>query len=216
MQSMRPICRPLRLWPRTFTGLGACSFFVRPSLTAAQTTIFWSPETDTSTVLLERLPDFLPAGDNLATSLQNIEARRDLLGHHFVHRAGGRTFHALRLDGADDAPLMAMIPLDVTGFDRLAETEQLLRALLDLSVAPDGRLTPQQLRRARHMLQAVDGRRAGASYREIAEVLYGAKRVRAEHWKTSPLRANVIGLVKGGLAMIAGGYRQLLRHRRKK
>jgi len=149
--------------------------------------------------------------------LQKIEARSDILGHHFVHRAGDRTFHALRLDGADDhAPLVAMIPLDATGFDRLTETEQLLRALLALSIAPDGRLTSQQLRRARHMLQAVDGHKAGASYRQIAEVLYGPERVRSEHWKTSPLRANVIGLVKGGLAMIAGGYRQLLRHRRKK
>lgn len=66
------------------------------------------------------------------------------------------------------------------------------------------------------MLQAVDGHKHGASYREIAEVIYGTNRIRDEHWKTSALRDSVIGLVKGGLAMVAGGYRRLLRHRRRK
>jgi hypothetical protein len=66
------------------------------------------------------------------------------------------------------------------------------------------------------MLQATDGHRSGATYREIAEVIYGIERIRAEHWKTSALRDSVIGLVENGLAMIAGGYRQLLRHRRQK
>ena len=42
------------------------------------------------------------------------------------------------------------------------------------------------------------------------------ERIRAEHWKTSALRDSVIGLVEGGLSMIAGGYRQLLRHRRQR
>jgi hypothetical protein len=66
------------------------------------------------------------------------------------------------------------------------------------------------------MLQAVDGHRQGATYREIAEVIYGVKRIRGEHWKTSALRDSVIGLVKGGLSMVAGGYRRLLRHRRRR
>lgn len=163
------------------------------------------------------LPDFLPADGNLAAGLKEAVRRGDSLGAHFVHQAGDRKFHVLRLGTAEaDAPLVAMIPLDATGFDRLAETEQLLRALLDLPIQPDGRMTPQQRRRARQMLQAVDGHMDGASYRQIAEALYGGERVRSEHWKTSPLRANVISLVKGGLAMIAGGYRRLLRHHHKK
>ncbi|MFG1181142.1 DUF2285 domain-containing protein, partial [Xanthobacter versatilis] len=45
--------------------------------------------------------------------------------------------------------------------------------------------------------------------------LYSHKRVASEPWKTSALRDKVIGLVKGGLAMIGGGYLRLLRHRRR-
>ncbi|MCY1302836.1 hypothetical protein D9M70_525180 [compost metagenome] len=65
------------------------------------------------------------------------------------------------------------------------------------------------------MLQAVDGRANSASYREIASVIYGRERVASEPWKTSALRDATMDLVKDGLAMIVGGYRNLLRHRRR-
>jgi hypothetical protein len=65
------------------------------------------------------------------------------------------------------------------------------------------------------MLQVVDGRTNGASYRQIGEVIYGPDRIASEPWKTSTLRDSVISLAEGGFAMIAGGYRQLLRHRRR-
>lgn len=80
-------------------------------------------------------------------------------------------------------------------------------------VPRDTRVTTQQRRRLRLMMQATDGRANGASYREIATAFYGTARVGAAPWKTSSLRAAVIGLVKGGAAMISGGYLQLLRHR---
>jgi hypothetical protein len=55
----------------------------------------------------------------------------------------------------------------------------------------------------------------GATYREIAKVVYGVSRVDDAPWKTSALRDSIIALVRNGLAMIDGGYRQLLRHRRR-
>ena len=66
------------------------------------------------------------------------------------------------------------------------------------------------------MLRAVDGRMNDADYREIAEAIFGVERVAAEPWKTSALRDAVLDLVKDGFAMIDGGYRKLLRHRRRK
>ncbi|MCU7429310.1 MULTISPECIES: DUF2285 domain-containing protein [Paracoccus] len=57
---------------------------------------------------------------------------------------------------------------------------------------------------------------SGASYREIAGAIYGADRVRAEAWKTSALRDAVMGFVRDARAMIGGGYRRLLRRRRRK
>lgn len=65
------------------------------------------------------------------------------------------------------------------------------------------------------MLQAADGRDHGASYREIANAIYGETRVSADSWKTSALRDTVIGLVESAITMIGGGYLQLLRHRRR-
>ena len=44
-----------------------------------------------------------------------------------------------------------------------------------------------------------------------AEVLFGARRLEREAWKTSSLRDRTIRLVKGGLALMRTGYRKLLR-----
>nr|WP_242224127.1 DUF2285 domain-containing protein [Shinella zoogloeoides] len=88
--------------------------------------------------------------------------------------------------------------------------------LLRRRVPDDRRLTRQQRRRARHMLQAVDGRMNGATYREIAGVIYGQARIADEPWKTSALRDAVMDLVKDAFSMIEGGYLSLLRRRRRK
>ena len=66
------------------------------------------------------------------------------------------------------------------------------------------------------MLQAIDGHIDGASYRDIGKVLYGTSRIATEAWKTSALRDSTISLVRDGRAMINGGYRSLLRQRRRK
>lgn len=80
---------------------------------------------------------------------------------------------------------------------------------------PDARITAQQRRRLRRMLQAVDGRSEGASYRQIAEAIFGQSRIAETPWKTSALRDATIDLVKDGLALTAGGYLSLLKRRRR-
>ncbi|GAC1627221.1 MAG: hypothetical protein NVS9B10_15960 [Nevskia sp.] len=59
-------------------------------------------------------------------------------------------------------------------------------------------------------LQALDGKRAGASQREIAEVLFGAAPVTASWNEDSDLRAQVRRLIRRGQALMNGGYRRLL------
>ncbi len=54
---------------------------------------------------------------------------------------------------------------------------------MDRSIPADTRLTRQQRHRARRMLQAVDGRLSGASYREIAATLFGTRDLADEPWK---------------------------------
>ena len=72
-------------------------------------------------------------------------------------------------------------------------------------------LTRQRRDRLVFMVRALDGHLAEASYRQIAEVLFGARRLEREVWKTSSLRDRTIRLVKGGLALMRAGYRKLLR-----
>lgn len=99
--------------------------------------------------------------------------------------------------------------------DRLEAILRLWHMLAGKPVRRDSRMTPYQRRRFRLMMQAADGSANHASYREIAIAIYGEARVRAEPWKTSALRASVIALVRSAAALIDGGYRDLLRHRRK-
>jgi hypothetical protein len=162
------------------------------------------------------MPRVLPAAGNLASLLSMPIAYADEDGTHFVFALENSAVRLLRLAGVPpDLPLAALVPLDGDGFDRMAAIDRLLRALLGMAVPRDGRLTSQQKRRQRHMLQATDGRLNGATYREIAGVIFGVDRVASDPWKTSALRDATTALVRDGLAMIAGGYRTLLRHRRR-
>ena len=74
-------------------------------------------------------------------------------------------------------------------------------------------LTRQRRERLVLTVRALDGHLAGASYREIAEVLFGTRRIESETWKTSSLRDRTIRLVKGGIDLMRAGYRRLLRGR---
>jgi hypothetical protein len=62
------------------------------------------------------------------------------------------------------------------------------------------------------MLQAWDGRQAGASHREIAEVLYGHQIV-AEDWSAGFLRTRVQRLLRGADGLVHGGYLDILQGR---
>lgn len=152
--------------------------------------------------------------------------------HPALDSGGGRRraneFHAVQGNAADAIPfvliegatpeqaLAAVIPLDADTPDRLDAVSRFWSALAALPPATDPRLTPQRRHRLRHMLRAFDGRACSATYREIAEVLFGIPRVASDPWKTSALRDATIRLVRDGLAMVNGGYRDLLRRRRRR
>ncbi len=60
-------------------------------------------------------------------------------------------------------------------------------------------------------LRAVDGVNVGASQREIADALFGERRVAAEWSRGSDcLRLRVQRLIREGRRMLRGGYRDLL------
>jgi len=59
-------------------------------------------------------------------------------------------------------------------------------------------------------LRALDGRLDQASYRDIAEALFGTGHMPERGWKTHDLRDRTIRLARLGQAMMQGGYRRLL------
>ena len=113
-----------------------------------------------------------------------------------------------------DQPLAIVMPLD-DDLPTRAEAALRLWARIGGRAAGHAReplaLTRQRRDRLVSMVRALDGHLAEASYREIAEVLFGVRRVEGEMWKTSSLRDRTIRLVKGGLALMRAGYRKLLR-----
>lgn len=109
---------------------------------------------------------------------------------------------------------MALVPLGLDGFDRIEAVRRLLSSLHGRAVPADTRLTRQQRQRQRRMLQAIDGHRAGATQQEIAQVLLHIGRLNREEWQASSARHAIASLLRDARALIAGGYRKLLRHRR--
>ena len=172
---------------------------------------------NTGVVLLTAPPAILSKDDTSQSIDAQAPGQSDSQGSHFVHTLkNGERLQILRLGGLGaDEGAAAVIPLGPEGFDRLEAVARLLSSLHGRAIPADTRLTRQQRQRARRMLQAVDGRLSGASYREIAATLFGAPDLADEPWKTSSRRFATMELVRGGLAMIAGGYRRLLSHRRR-
>ena len=184
-------------------------------MSAVEQTVLWSPIVDPAVVLLGPSPDFLAGArmnvlDSASVVQSSPEGKLAILG------LAARSSQLLSLPGSDpDAPIAAIIPLDTDIVGRVEALSRFWRTIEGRPALPDTRMTTQQRRRLRAMMLAADGCVDGASYRDIAFALYGQRRIAAEPWKTSSLRDRVIGLVKGGRALIAGGYLKLLRHRRR-
>jgi hypothetical protein len=142
--------------------------------------------------------------------------RRDAAdGIHIVIRAAG-VRHQLFLAHpiTEGAALAAAIPLDISAPHRAEATMRFWhhatygrRRRPPATSRRSDRLTPT--------LRALDGYLEGASYRTIADGLFGTSRVAADPWKTSPLRDRVIRLVRQGISLMQGGYRTLLRRDRR-
>jgi hypothetical protein len=61
------------------------------------------------------------------------------------------------------------------------------------------------------ILRGLDGRLAGRSYREIAEILFGLSSVpTGPDWRNNDLRSRTIRLCRRGRDLMHGGYVNLL------
>jgi hypothetical protein len=119
----------------------------------------------------------------------------------------------VRIRGLPDVEITALaLPVDVHFGTRLKVALRLWRVLNDRPPGADPQRLPEQRRmRLVLALRALDGRLAGASYREIADVMAGpiVSSSRAD-WTTDPRRDWTIRLARLGVSMMRGGYRHLL------
>ena len=204
--TLRPVCASF--------SVGGYAFAVDPELTAAQVAVFWRADV---------LPTVIPLVPT------NIEGARPLaigeLGAPIVEQVDAEGCHIIvRLDSGDlrllltgpaNEPLAAVLPLDD---DLPIRATAALRLWARMAYGPNKQEDPWAVTRQRRdrlvlMVRALDGRLAEASYRDIAEVLFGTRRIERETWKTSSLRDRTIRLVKGGIDLMRAGYRRLLRGR---
>jgi hypothetical protein len=110
-------------------------------------------------------------------------------------------------------PLAVLLPLDDSFHIRAEAALRFQRRLFGRATGPPPRaltLTPRYRLRLVRMVRALDGRSSGATYRQIAGVLFETHQQSAAEWKTSSIRAQTIRLVKDAQTMMRGGYLRLL------
>jgi hypothetical protein len=115
--------------------------------------------------------------------------------------------------GGAAGPSCVLLPLDRLFDVRLRFAERVWRALAGKRPGAD----PASLTRYRRallitQLRALDGKLDGASHTQIAEVLFAKPRMSAASWRSHDLRYRTDDAVHRGIALMQGGYRQLLLH----
>lgn len=197
-------------------------FMEDPALTARDAVIFWRPDVVSGVMragarqhgaVSTPLFDLWAEPGRKAVSISSDGALAIIKTGSEIYRLlfespddlAGRIALELRLDaiGANEDEMEA-----VRGF--LLEHKKLHAKSPGASFRPH-----RHALKMMQMLQAADGRSAGESYRQIAEVLFGAEAV-AEDWNDRGLfKARTRYLVKRGTHFIRGGYRQLLKSSKK-
>lgn len=103
-----------------------------------------------------------------------------------------------------------LLPLDAAFETRLDAARQFWRTLNGRPPGPGYGAVPQQTK-AKHILnlRAHDARRAGATYREIAQVLLLRESIAPRDWRDHHLRHKVRAILRRSDRLVAGGYRDL-------
>lgn len=188
--------------------------FADPSQTALGTDVFWCDCQLRGSVRCEaRQPDSTQA-ETLA--LADIPARRAVLAE-FQHEQIDIMARGLSLNLIVAHGSLLMGPASIRffhdGIGSLSRHHEALRQLSQLLCSPVLRTgsVARPNTKYRDYLVALDGHIEGRSYRDIAEVLYGKERV-GVYWTsdTQWMKSKVRRALEQGLALMNGGYRNLL------
>jgi hypothetical protein len=194
---------------------GGCSFAEDPSRSALDAAILFDARTDASVLACE-----VAEGDPDGLDLGRVGCFSALLKgedplEHVLLSDGLRS---LQLDVAGGTMLAGPVRLRfrLEGLRAIEPSLLTLRRLaaLDRLGRMPQKLFPAERRALRWILalRALDARRHGASQREVAEALFGPERARTD-WNAGSdyLRSQVRRLLRFGVRMSRGGWRELLR-----
>jgi hypothetical protein len=152
---------------------------------------------------------------NILSGLTPRFERRSADGVYWlVDDADGRLPLVLTNGASPATPASVIIPF---GADFAARADAAAR-LWRLATGRPRRRSPDRLTRQRRQrltltLRTLDGRLGEATYRTIAQALFGATRIPAgASWKTHDLRDRTIRLARTGFKLMQGGYLDLLRY----
>lgn len=139
---------------------------------------------------------------------RELIALADAGDSHFLTLSGEQ----IRLRRHDaGAPNAVLLPLDRLFEIRAEAALRLWRGLAGRRLgAAVGNLTVDRRRRLILALRALDGRRSGATYPEIAAGLFNLRPISKRDWISHELRDQTGRLVRLGFKLMKGGYRQLL------
>ena len=151
--------------------------------------------------------------------LRRLSCRRSLLitpdgRHHLVLTHGNRSVEVV-CEGLDLLGSGITLRFQIDGLSQLNARMSVLETLRAITQERPSRFQSRprpQILRLRDGLIALDGSLAGASYREIAEVIHGKETTR-EAWRSASrsLKDKLRRDVKRGRVLMEGGYRKLLK-----
>jgi hypothetical protein len=170
----------------------------------------WTAASLPSVIPVARLPPDLALPKPQTSSLSLEPALVEEGPERLIERRGS-VFRLHILEDVGEQVACVVLPLDQMFDIRAAAALRLWRSLTGRSPGHDPTMLPSARRdRLALALRALDGRLGKASYRDIAEALFGTGRVPERGWKTHDLRDRTVRIVRLGHAMMQGGYRRLL------
>ena len=201
-------------WRRQSNGL--CARFADPTKTALETPVFWSPKDNPYTLNASASSDVDVSEHDFclgefAKSCFVLKTRG--CKTHVLLRQDWESVHLI-VDGDKSSKLSDYVTIELSSYDGLKQKLSSIKRLQNwrLKVPSKASLSEAKSIKLYRQLRALKARQAGKSYRQIAQDLFGKRRVDTDWKGDSPaLKGQVRRLVKRGRYLMEGGYRDLLK-----